>query len=88
MFTDITKTYSLTGLNDYKRFACPLTLDETTILLAVTWLLQIPDLKTCQQTLVNGGKSSSLKQKETVAGTDCLEKSQYNELQFLNKKFI
>ena len=54
----------------------------------MTWLLQIPDLKTGQQTLVNGGKSSSLKQKETVAGTDCLEKSLYNELQFLSKKFI
>ena len=54
----------------------------------MAWLLQIPDLKTGQQTLVNGGKSSSLKQKETVAGKDCLEKSLYNELQFLNKKFI
>ena len=37
---------------------------------------------------VNGGKSSSLKEKEIVAGTDCLETSLYNMLQFLNEKFI
>ena len=47
------------------------------ILLAVTWLLQFPDLETDRQALVNGGKSSSLKGKELVAGIDCLEISLY-----------
>ena len=45
----------------------------TMILLAVTWLLQFPDLETDRQALINGGKSSSLKGKEMVAGIDCLE---------------
>ena len=49
----------------------------TMILLAVTWLLQFPDLETDRQALVNGGKSSSLKGKEMVAGIDCLEISLY-----------
>ena len=57
------------------------------ILLAVTWLLQFPDLETGQQTFVNGGKSSFLKEKEIIAGTDCLETSLY-VLRFLNEKFI
>ena len=51
-------------------FTCP---HVTMILLAVTWLLQFPDLETDRQALVNGGKSSSLKGKEMVAGIDCLE---------------
>ena len=54
------------------------------ILPAVTWLLlQFPDLEAGQQTFVNGGKSSFLKEKEIVAGTDCLETSLYIVLRFL-----
>ena len=64
------------------RFTCPLTLDETVIVLAAT------DLETGRKTLVNGGKLSSLKEKEIVARTDCLETSLYNVLRLLNEKFI
>ena len=70
------------------RFTCPLTLDKTTILPAVTWLLQFPGFEIGLQTLVNGGKSSYLKEKEIVAGTDCLETSLYYVSPFLNKKII
>ena len=54
----------------------------------MTWLLQFTDLETDQQILVNGGKSSSLKEKEIVTGTDCLETSLYNVLRLLEDKFI
>ena len=57
------------------------------ILLAATWLLRFLDLETGQKTLVNGGKSSSLKEKEIVAVTDCLETSLYNVLRLLNEIF-
>ena len=48
------------------------------MLLAVTWSVQLTDLETGQQTLANGGKSSSLKETEIVAGTDCLETSRFD----------
>ena len=67
---------------------CPLTLDETTILLSATWLLQFLDLVGGQKTLVKGGKSSSLKEKEIVAGTGSLETSLHNVLRLLNVIFI
>ena len=55
----------------------------------MTWLLQFPNLETGLPTLVNGGKSSSLKQKEIAVGTDYfLEKLLYNVLRILNKKLI
>ena len=50
--------------------------------------LQFPYLETGQQTLVNGGKSFSLKEKEPVAGAGCLETSLYNKLQIWDEKFI
>ena len=45
----------------------------------MTWLLEFPDLETGRPTLVNGGKPSSLKEKEIVAAMDCLETSLYND---------
>ena len=48
-------------------------------------LLEFPDLETGRPTLVNGGESSSLKEKEMVAGTDCLETLLYNVLRILNE---
>ena len=79
----------LTDLHWYKRFTVPLILDETTILLAMTWLLQFPNVETGLPTLVSGGKSSSLKEKEIAVGKDCfLEKLLYNVLRILNKKLI
>ena len=78
----------LTGLHWYKRFTFPRTLDKITIHLAMTWLLQFPDLETGRPTLVNWGKSSSLKEKEIVPGMDYLETSLYNVLRIFNEKFI
>ena len=48
-------------------------------------LLEFPDLKSVRPTLVSGGKLSSLKEKETVVGTDSLETSLYNVLRILNE---
>ena len=70
-----------------KRFTCSEALHKTMILLAVTWLLQFPDLETDRQALVSGGKSSSLKGKEMVAGMDCLEISLY-VLRLLDEKLF
>ena len=39
---------------------------QITVLLAVTLLLQFPNLETGRETLVNGGKSSTLKEKVKV----------------------
>ena len=52
---------ALTGLHWYKRFSVSQTLDEATVPLLVTWLLQFPDLETSWSTLANGVKSSFLK---------------------------
>ena len=46
------------------------------------------NLETGRKTLVNGGKSSSLKEKEIVAGTGWLETSLHNVLRLLNEIFI
>ena len=54
----------------------------------VTWLQPFTDLETCPQTLVYEVKSSSFKEKEIVARTDCLETSLYNVLRLLHEKFI
>ena len=78
----------LTGLHWYKRFTFPRTLDKITIHLAMTWLLQFPDLETGRPTLVNWGKSSSLKEKEILPGMDYWKTSLYNVLRIFNEKFI
>ena len=78
---------ALKGFYWYKSFTGPLTLDKNR-LLAVSWLLQFPDLETCWQTLANGEKSTSLKEKEILAALTYLETSLYNVLRYLNQKFI
>ena len=54
----------------------------------MAWLLEFPDLETSRATVFNGGRSSSLKKKEIVAGADCLETLLYKVLRILNEKFI
>ena len=56
---------ALTSLHWYQRLTVPLTLDKTSVLLAVTWLLPFTDIV------------SSLKEKEIVAEIICLETSVY-----------
>ena len=54
----------------------------------MTWLRKFTDLETVRQILINGEKPSSLKEKEIVALTDCLETSLHNVLRLLDDKFI
>ena len=88
-FTDITKTYSLKRITLIQTFCMSTNIRQNKYTSrVVTWLQPFTDLETCPQTLVYEVKSSSFKEKEIVARTDCLETSLYNVLRLLHEKFI
>ena len=88
LFTDITRTYSLDRLTSIETFYMPTNIRQNNDTSSSDMVTTVSRFRDRPKNIGQWRKSSSLKEKEIAAGTDCLETSLYNVLRFLNEKIF